>query len=139
MCLKRINTNGTFDTTFGNDTALTKFRESNACRVHALPADGKIIVGGACRLSAAPTVKQFCLFRYEGGPEGYRACSLDLDLDGDGSVLATTGALMMTRISLGMTGNAVTSGITFPSGATRLGWVPIRNYLVSQCGITLAP
>jgi uncharacterized delta-60 repeat protein len=200
VCLKRINTNGTVDTTFGNEAASTKFRESNARGVLALladgkiavaapcttlggsidactarfhsdgkfdsgfsvdgkesllfstsapgyaeisgdvlatQADGKIIVGGACRLSAAPTVKQFCLFRYEGGPGGYRACSLDLD--GDGSVLATTDALMMTRISLGMTGNAVTGGITFPSGATRLGWTPIRNYLVSQCGMNLAP
>jgi hypothetical protein len=41
------------------------------------------------------------------------------------------------RIALGMRGDAVVSGISFPVGATRTSWTLIRNYLVTQCGMTL--
>ena len=37
------------------------------------------------------------------------------------------------------TGPAVINGISFASHATRKTWPDIRNYLVSQCGMTLAP
>jgi hypothetical protein len=60
-----------------------------------------------------------------------------MDIDGDGKVLATTDALIQTRIALGLRGSAVTNGISFPSGATRTSWTAIRNYLATQCGMEL--
>ena len=70
--------------------------------------DGKIVLAGYCYNGSN---NDFCSVRYDGGPFGYKNCSLDLD--GDGSVLATTDALIHTRIALGITGNATIGGITF--------------------------
>ena len=60
------------------------------------------------------------------------------DVDGDNQVLATTDSWIHARIALGITGNAVVSGITFPLNATRKTWPLIRDYLVRQCGMSLA-
>ena len=79
----------------------------------------------------------FCLARYEGGPFDARNCSLDID--GDGRVLATTDMLIGTRVALGITGNAVIGGITFAPTATRNAWPLIRDFLVTQCGMSLVP
>jgi hypothetical protein len=38
-----------------------------------------------------------------------------------------------------MTGPAVLNGITFAAHATRTNWSAIQNYLVSQCGMSIAP
>jgi uncharacterized delta-60 repeat protein len=139
FCVLRLTPEGSLDASFAVAGAgyRTEAMGTGAAAVRAIAIDvqGRIVAGGECRDN--PGAFKFCVMRVQGGPFGYQNCKLDLD--GDGRVLATTDALMMTRISLGMTGNAVTSGITFPSGATRLGWAPIRNYLVSQCGMTLAP
>jgi hypothetical protein len=62
-----------------------------------------------------------------------------MDIDGDNLVLATTDSLIHARIALGLTGNAVIGGITFASYATRTTWPAIRDYLVSQCGMSLVP
>ncbi len=56
---------------------------------------------------------------------------------GDGQVLALTDSLINARVALGMTGAAVTNGITFPVAAKRNSWATIRPYLVSQCGLSL--
>ena len=97
-----------------------------------LQPDGKVLLAGYCTNGA--TIG-FCVARYDGGPFGYRNCSLDID--GDGSVLATTDSLIHTRIALGITGPAVVNGITFPPTATRNTWPLIRDYLVTQCGMSL--
>ena len=62
-----------------------------------------------------------------------------MDIDGDNQVLAMTDSLIHTRIALGMTGPAVLNGITFAAHATRTNWSAIQNYLVSQCGMSIAP
>lgn len=73
--------------------------------------------------------------RYYGVLSEARNCSLDID--GDGKVLATTDSLIHARIALGMTGSAVTSGITFAPNALRSNWAAIRNYLVTQCAMVI--
>ncbi len=100
----------------------------------ALQPDGKIVVAGRC-VSAGKN--RFCLARFHGGPFDAKNCSMDID--GDGVVLSTTDALLLARTSRGMTGAAVINGISFASHATRKTWPDIRDYLVSQCGMTLVP
>lgn len=62
-----------------------------------------------------------------------------LDIDGDGLTTASTDSLIHARVALGVTGAAVINGITFPANATRKTWPLIRDYLVTQCGMSLAP
>lgn len=100
--------------------------------------DGKIVQVGACFGSASA----FCVARYEGGPYGARNCTLDID--GDGSVTATIDSLIHARIALGLTGNAVIGGMSFPANAARDEWGTnssrdIRKYLITQCGMSIAP
>lgn len=95
--------------------------------------DGKLALVGNCTPYAS--FYDFCAVRYDGGPFGYKACSLDID--GDGRVLAMTDSLIHARIALGLTGPAVVNGITFPPTATRNTWPLIRDYLVTQCGMSL--
>ena len=98
----------------------------------ALQPDGKVLLVGNCYGGSNP---DFCAARYDGGPFAYQNCKLDLD--GDGRVLATTDMLIGTRIALGMAGSAVVNGINFPATATRNTWPLIRDYLVTQCGLSL--
>lgn len=86
------------------------------------------------------TNDDFCIARFEGGPFGARACSLDLD--GDGKVLATTDMLIATRVALGVAGNAAIGGVAFPANAMRDEWGTnttrdIRKFLTTQCGMAL--
>lgn len=62
-----------------------------------------------------------------------------LDIDGDGLTTASIDSLIHARVALGVTGAAVINGITFPANATRKTWPLIRDYLVTQCGMSLAP
>jgi poly(3-hydroxybutyrate) depolymerase len=60
-----------------------------------------------------------------------------LDLDGDGAVNANTDGLMLLRVALGLTGDAVTSKAVNPSGS-RVTWAAIRDqHLVNSCKLTL--
>ncbi len=135
FCLARYHASGTPDTNFGSGGTVTTpiGPATDNGLAMALQPDGKIIVAGYC----ANNYQAFCLARYHGGPFGYQNCKLDID--GDGVVLATTDMLIGTRVALGMTGSAVINGISFASHATRKTWPDIRNYLVTQCGMTLAP
>ncbi len=136
FCAVRFNSDGSLDRTFGSDgrrlTTPTGGTEDIG-RAMLLQSDGKIVMAGNCKVAGSV---DFCVVRFEGGPFGYRNCSLDID--GDGRVLATTDSLMHARIALGMTGSAVTGGIAFPSTATRKTWSDIRNHLVTQCGMRLS-
>ncbi len=60
------------------------------------------------------------------------------DIDGDGQVTATTDGLMLLRVALGMTGDAVVANATAP-GALRNTWALVQPYLAQQCGLTVAP
>lgn len=63
--------------------------------------------------------------------------SKTLDIDGDSLTTASVDSLIHARIALGITGTALINGITFPQNATRKTWPLIREYLVTQCGMTL--
>ena len=58
------------------------------------------------------------------------------DIDGDGVVSATTDGLMLLRVALGITGDAVVANATAP-GAPRTTWALVKPYLVQQCGLVL--
>lgn len=137
FCLVRYGPNGGVDTSFNGSgkvtTQMTPYPD-NASAL-ALQPDGKIVVAGYCGNSNIEF--NFCAARYDSGPFGYKACTLDID--GDNRVLATTDMLIGTRVALGMTGNAVINGITFAPTATRTTWPLIRDYLVNQCGMALVP
>jgi uncharacterized delta-60 repeat protein len=130
------NSDGTLDQSFGLDgQAVADFANTgDAAKAIAVQSDGKFVLAGECNDGTGFFV--MCIARFEAANKGYRECSLDLD--GDGKVLATTDSLIHTRIALGITGNAVTGGITFPANATRNSWSEIRTFLVTQCGMAIA-
>jgi uncharacterized delta-60 repeat protein len=133
FCAARYNANGTLDSTWGSAGKVITPIGTGADRATAiaLQSDGKVLLAGTC---ANGTNSDFCAARYDGGPFLF---SCRPDLDGDGAFLATTDALIYTRVALGITGTAVVNGITFPVGATRNTWPLIREYLVTQCGMSL--
>ena len=101
-----------------------------------LQPDGKILVAGYCKSSvSAPAT--FCIARLNPGSSGARNCTPDID--GDGRTTATVDGLIMMRVMLGLTGTAVTGGITFPAAAPRKTWSAIRSYLVTHCAMSLGP
>lgn len=133
FCAARYLINGALDTSWNSiGTVITAMGLSGADLGYAvaLQPNGKVLLAGGC---SNGTTSKFCVARYDAGPFGF--CTLDID--GDGSFLATTDALIATRISLGITGPAVIAGIVFPANATRNSWPLIRNYLVTQCGMSL--
>ncbi len=133
FCALRYSANGALDTTFGTGGLVVSSSGNSYdfARAVALQPDGKIVVAGVC----AGTSNDWCIVRYDGGPFGYQNCKMDVD--GDNQVLATTDSLIHARIALGISGNAVVNGITFPPNATRNTWPLIRDYLVTQCGMSL--
>lgn len=134
FCAQRYFDNGTLDVSFGTSGSVTTTVADVDDRPYALALqnDGKLVVVGSC---IADGLVQFCAVRYDGGPFGYKNCSMDID--GDNRVLATTDSLIHTRIALGITGPAVVGGITFAPNATRNTWPLIREFLVTQCGMSL--
>jgi uncharacterized delta-60 repeat protein len=137
FCALRLHSNGDLDLSFnGTGKLLTSLSALAEARAIALQPDGKFLLSGYCRDINGGNY-DFCTARYDGGPFGYKACSMDID--GDGSVLATTDSLIHARIAFGITGPAVINGITFAPNATRNTWPLIREYLVTQCGMSLAP
>jgi uncharacterized delta-60 repeat protein len=137
FCVARLNGDGTNDQTFStNGTTITPIglAGDDIAEAMAIDANGNIVLAGTC--GTAPN-RNFCVARFEGGPFGAKNCSPDID--GDGKMTATVDALINTRVMLGLTGSAVTGGITFPANATRNSWSEIRTYLVTQCGMAIAP
>lgn len=134
FCAIRYNGDGSVDTSFnGVGTVITPIGSGqDYSTVMTIQPDGKIVMAGYC---ASGVNYDFCAARYDGGPFGYKNCSLDID--GDNRVLAMTDSLIHARIALGITGTAVVNGITFPTTATRNTWPLIRDYLVTQCGMSL--
>lgn len=61
-----------------------------------------------------------------------------LDVDGSGTLDAATDGAILLRAMLGLTGNAVTAGLS-TSGAARADWTALRAYLNANCGGTFAP
>ncbi len=140
FCMARLNADGSLDASFDSAGIPSNGKfilplgagDDNA-RAIALQPDGKILVAGYCDNGGN---SDFCVARVHGGPFAATQCSLDMD--GDGKVQATVDGLISTRVMLGMTGSAVTGGITFAPHAKRQTWADIRTYLVNQCGMTIA-
>ncbi len=136
FCALRYLPTGALDVTFnGTGKVTTAVGDGNDSAFAALlQPDGKLVLAGSCNYVNA-SLAVFCAVRYDGGPLGNQNCMPDLD--GDGRFLATTDALIYTRVALGITGPAVISGVTFAPNATRNTWPLIRDYLITQCGLTL--
>ena len=133
-CLLRLNTDGSLDLSF---SASGKFNFVDDPRGGGgggtlIQSDGKLVLLSQC---GGGSDRNICLARLEGGPQSGRACTQDVD--GDGLFLATTDALILTRIALGISGEGVTNGISFSTNAKRSTWADIRTFLVSQCGMSL--
>ena len=62
--------------------------------------------------------------------------AISLDIDGDGLVTPTTDGLMLLRVALGLTGDAVVRNATTP-GAPRQSWSDVRAYLNGTCAMAL--
>jgi uncharacterized delta-60 repeat protein len=130
VCVRRYWPTGAFDDSLAEAPNPAATLAATADGGVVIQSDGKILVAGA---TVSPTDKT--AMRFLGGPLSYRACSLDMD--GDGLTTATIDGLISTRVMLGLTGTAVTNGITFPAAATRTNWTAIRNFLVTHCGMNL--
>ena len=63
---------------------------------------------------------------------GLVRCSLDVD--GDGTVLATTDTVMMTRAALGVTGAPLTAN-AFSANAPRRSRADVSSFLRDSCGL----
>ena len=61
-----------------------------------------------------------------------------MDIDGDSSVDAATDGLLLLRVLLGFSGDAVIGSAVSPC-ATRTTWVAIRAHLAGTCGLLAAP
>jgi hypothetical protein len=138
LCLARINQYGELDPSFdggvaGNGKFL--FLPSPGASLGAavaLEADGGIIVASACSATVGSN-DDFCVNRFQG--DSYSGAHCTMDLDGDGVIRATTDGLLFSRAAMGLTGTAVTTGITFSAAATRTDWDSIRDYLNLNCGM----
>ena len=137
FCSLRFNDDGALDNSFGGTgKVVTKLGDSfNTAAAAALQVDGKLVVAGNCYGGFSSGV-DFCALRYDGGPFGYQSCKPDLDGDG---TFSPSDALIYARVALGINGNAVIGGVTFPAAATRKTWPLLRTYLVLQCGLNLGP
>jgi uncharacterized delta-60 repeat protein len=134
FCAVRLHSDGSLDQSFGSGGKVITPVGAGTDRADAIAiqTDGKLVLAGACSNGSSD---DFCVIRYDGGPFAARDCSPDFD--GDGKVLATTDALMLARVAIGMTGNAVVNGINFAPSASRKTWPDVRNYLITQCGMSL--
>jgi uncharacterized delta-60 repeat protein len=138
FCVARLHPDGALDQSFDGPSGVANGWFSLAigsgidyARALALQPDGKILVVGYC----VNTNSDFCIARLNGGAFGAKQCLPDFD--GDGTVSATVDALILTRVALGMRGSDVLNGIGFAAAAKRTDWVSIRDYLFSQCGMSV--
>lgn len=137
FCAVRYHSNATLDQSWnGTGKVTTQIASSGDTLASAmvLQPDGKVLLAGYCG-NGININFDFCAARYDGGPFGYKACSLDID--GDNQTIATIDGLISTRVMLGMTGAAVINDITFAPHARRNTWPLIRDYLVTQCGMVI--
>jgi uncharacterized delta-60 repeat protein len=149
FCVARFHSDGNLDDSFatgsangngklvlpmGAGTQPTTNSEYDRINDIEVLRDGRIMLGGSCFIGGNV---QFCSARLLGSTfqRAWRNCSTDID--GDGRFLATTDGLINARVALGLTGIAVTNGITFAPGAQRNTWAAIREYLIEDCGLSI--
>ena len=138
LCLARLDSYGELDASFdiaGSGNGKFIFAPSGGVSLGsavALEADGGIIVASVCSASTGANY-DFCVNRFQG--DAYTGARCTMDIDGDGAILATTDGLLFSRAAMGLTGTAVTNGISFSPSATRADWDSIRDYLNLHCGM----
>jgi uncharacterized delta-60 repeat protein len=132
-CSVRLQQDGRYDTSYGffrDGRELTALDSFGAFVSATTPQrDGQLLVGGGGG--------EMRVFRLRGGWFGARNC--DFDVDGDNIPATSNDVLLATRASMGFTGAAVAQGATFAAHAARTSGSAIRDYLVSQCGLSLQP
>jgi len=96
---------------------------------------GKVIAMGHTQSNNADN-PQARVVRLDNRASPGRNCSGDID--GDGKTLPTTDGLLLTRVAAGLTGNAVIAG-AIGASAPRNTWPEILDYLITQCGMVVAP
>lgn len=74
---------------------------------------------------------------FEQPPAEFAQCTANIVGSPTGAT-ATLDGLVLLRAMLGLTGDAVTSGIYFPPGTARTSWGDIRSHLVDHCGMLLS-
>lgn len=100
-------------------------------------AGDKLMAFGHCGPQSNTSIYAPCLVRLNIAPPAASQCSLDID--GDGRVSATTDGLLLARIALGMTGNAVVAGGASNPNGERPTWPLVQDYLTRHCGMNLVP
>jgi uncharacterized delta-60 repeat protein len=134
-CLSRFNADGTIDATFPISSTLPSALGFDT-RMLMLQSDGKIVTAGTCNTGTqAEPLYEFCAARFNGGPLESNRCTADIDGDG---VISGNDSLLLARVSLGLTGNAVTQGLTFAPHAARKSWIELRNYLFNHCAMAVS-
>ncbi|MEO7254224.1 MAG: hypothetical protein ABIZ64_08300 [Casimicrobium sp.] len=93
---------------------------------------GSVMVAGFTG-GGASGVGQARVLRLENRTNAGNKCNTDID--GDGIVSPATDGLLLSRAAAGMTGNAVIAN-ALGAGAKRNTWPLIRDYLITQCGMT---
>jgi uncharacterized delta-60 repeat protein len=128
FCATRFFPDGTIDLSWGNNgKATTTFSGGDGATGIAIGTDGRVLLAGYCNNGRNAN---FCALRYDGGLTATHGCSLDID--GDGALLATKDALLLTRAMLGGVDSAVVGNIEFSTSAVRQSWPDIRNYLATN-------
>jgi uncharacterized delta-60 repeat protein len=140
ICLIRLRSDGTPDPTLPLTSDARAYDQLPVSI--AVDMQGRIVVSGSCKSTAASGYDQFCAARFEGGPFANTMCSFDLD--GDGLVTPRVDGLVLLRASLGFSANSILQGVNFPAGAKRTVWGggganDLRQYLVAHCGMSIAP
>ena len=97
---------------------------------------GSAITGGASFRNCATRKTGADIATWVDGQRVPVSGAIALDIDGDGRVLPTTDGLMLLRVALGLTGDAVVAGATAP-GAPRQTWANVKSYLNGSCGMAL--
>ena len=121
---------GTLDATYAGGGTKPMQSASDRASDAALQTDGRLVIAGSCDNG---TSFQICSARLQ-GDASFASRNCTMDIDGDGRVLSTTDALILARVSLGMSGVPVMAGIT--TNGARNTWPAIRDYLVDQCAMT---
>lgn len=132
-CVARLQQDGRLDTSFGFARDGRELIPLDQFAVFvsaaALQRDGQLLVGGG--------TGEMRVFRLRGGWFGAKQC--DFDVDGDNIPGTSNDILLATRAAMGFSGAPALQGAGFAAHASRTTWPTIRDYLVSQCGMTLVP
>jgi uncharacterized delta-60 repeat protein len=140
FCIVRLHADGAYDRSFDGGDALnpgngqlTIPMTAGTDLAHSVHVreNGDILLAGYCNGFVAT---DFCATELVGGFHGAMRCSLDID--GNGSYEAATDGVIAARIALGFRGVGVIDGLSFVN-APRSSWAEIRDFLSSQCGLSI--